>query len=159
MANRHTKDVMPHIPYEGVPHGDLIRVAQISVYGGNMTALVSWANGRIYIEEYFASSGKRYWSSEQDDAVRSTLERRDIIDNTQVCNAIIVDGQTGPRAAPEGFIMQKWSTFVEKRETISFELMHDSRDPLEEEEEEEEEEEAPPLEYIAASSLAELFGY
>ena len=155
------KDVMPNIFYEGVPHGDLIQVAQISVYGGNMIALVCWANGRIYIEECFAS-GQRYWSSEQDDAVRSTLERRGIIDNTQVCNAVIVDAQTGPRAAPEGFITQNWSAFVERREALSFELLLDVRDPLDEEAEAEaeaEEEAAPPLEYIAASSLADLFGY
>jgi hypothetical protein len=134
-----------------------------------MIALASWANGRIYIEECFAS-GQRYWSSEQDDAVRSTLERRGIIDNTRVCNAVIVDGQTGPRVAPEGFIMKNWSAFVERREAISFELLLDIRDPLDEEAEEEE---APPLEpnpgyqpepepcleYIAASSLADLFGY
>jgi len=129
-----------------------------------MTALVSWANGRIYIEECFAS-GQRYWSSEQDDAVRSTLERRGIIDNTQVCNAVIVDSQTGARVAPEGFIMQKWSAFVDRREALSFELLLDFRDPLDEEAEAEaEEEEAPPLEpipgleYITASSLVELFG-
>jgi hypothetical protein len=62
--------------------------------------------------------------------------------------------------------MKNWSAFVERREAISFELLLDIRDPLDEEEEaEEEEEEAPPLEpipgleYIAASSLADLFGY
>jgi len=145
---------MPHISYEDVPHGDLIQLAQISVYGGNLTVFVGWANGRIYIEDRFLVSGQRYWSSEQDDRVRSTLERRGIIDNAQIKNAVIVDGQTGPHVAPEGFIHQNWSTFIARREALSFDLLMDLRDPLYPAAEEEEE--APPLEYIPA---ADLFGF
>ena len=143
-----------------IPHSDLVQLAQISVYGGNMIAFVSWANGRVYIEERFSSSGQRYWSSEQDDSVRSTLERRGIIDNTQIQNAVIVDGQTGPRVAPEEFIKQKWSTYIARREALSFDLLMDSREPLDpdedEDEDEDEEEEQPTLEYIAA---VDLFGF
>ena len=151
--------VMPPICYEEVPHGDLVQLAQISVYGGNLTVFVGWANGRIYIEDRFLVSGKRYWNSEQDDSVRSTLERRGIIDNTQIQNAVIVDGQTGPRVAPEGFINQKWSTYIARREALSFDLLMDFREPLHPEEEEKEEEPHPGLEYIATASLVDLFGY
>lgn len=142
---------MPSLSYQDVPHRDLVQIAQISVYGGNMTAFVSWANGRIYIEECF-SSGQRYWCSEQDDSVRSTLERRGIIDNTYIKNAVIVDGQTGPRVAPEEFILQNWSTYVEKREALSFDIQLEIRDPLPVEAQ-------SSLEYIAAVSLLDLFGY
>jgi hypothetical protein len=122
-----------------------------------MISFVSWANGRIYIEERFLS-GQQYWSSEQDDSVRSTLERRGIIDNAQIQNAVIVDGQTGPRVAPEGFINQNWSTYIARREALSFELLMDFRDSLHPEEEEEAEAH-PGLEYIATASLVDLFGY
>ena len=138
-----------------VPHSDLIQLAQISIYGGNVLAFLHWANGRVYIQECFYN-GEKHWTSHQDDSVLSTLERRGLMDNTHIKNAVIVDGQTGPREAPPEFIRQYWSAFIARREVLSFEI------ELELPQAQEPEPEPNPLsalEYIAAASLVDLFGF
>ena len=126
-----------------VPHGDLIQLAQVGLYGGNILVFFHWANDRVYIQERF-SNGTENWTSHQDDRVRSTLEQRGMLCNTVIKNAVIVDGQTGPRAAPEAFIQQNWSTFIARREVLSFDIELEYIEP------------EPVLEYIPA---ADLFGF
>jgi len=144
---------MPHITHAQVPHSDLIQLAQVGLYRGNVIAFFHWANDRVYIQECF-SNGEKFWTTNQDDSILSTLERRGLMENMQITNAVIVDGQTGPRAAPPEFIRQNWSAFIARREALSFDIELEYRDPLYPSAEEEEE--TPPLEYIPA---ADLFGF
>jgi hypothetical protein len=126
-----------------VPHSDLTQLAQVGLYGGHILVFFHWANNRVYIQERF-SNGTANWTSHQDDRVRSTLEQRGMLCNTVIKNAVIVDGQTGPRAAPDTFIDQNWSTFIARREVLSFDIELEHIEP------------EPVLEYIAATVL---FGF
>lgn len=123
-----------------IPHSLLIQLAQVGLYGGNILVFFHWANDRVYIQERF-SNGTEHWTSHQDDSVLSTLEKRGMMCNTKIKNAVIVDGQTGPRAAPEAFIQQNWSAFIARREVLSFDIELEHIEP------------EPVLEYITATDL------
>lgn len=135
---------------------DRVQLAQISVYGGTMNVFYHWSGGHVYVQHDYTVSGSSFWYREQDDSVRSSLGRSRLIDNFSVKNAVLMDGQTGPREVPERFMDMCWSSFVERREALSFDLDLDPRGEAEAEEEEPEEEPAPGVEYIP---VAELFGF
>ena len=148
---------MPMINESDVPE-DRVQLAQIGVYGGTMSVFYHWSGGHVYVQHDYTVSGSSFWYREQDDSVRSSLERSRLIDNFSVKNAVLMDGQAGPRQAPERFMERCWSSYVERREALSFDLDLDPREEAEEEESESEEESepAPGVEYIPA---AELFGF
>ena len=146
---------MPMINESDVPE-DRVQLAQISVYGGTMLVFYHWSGGHVYVQHYYTVSGSSFWYREQDDSVRSSLGRSRLIDNFSVKNAVLMDGQAGPREVPERFMDMCWSSLVERREALSFDLDLDPREEESEEESEPEPEPAPGIEYIPA---AELFGY
>lgn len=144
---------MPMIDDSEVPE-DRVQLAQIGVYGGTMKVFYHWSGGRVYVQHDYMVSGSSFWYREQDDSVRSSLERSRLIDNFSVKNAVIMDGQAGQRQMPERFLDMCWSSLVERREALSFDLDMDPRGGAEAEEEESDEE--PGVEYIP---VAELFGF
>ena len=153
MSPIHRLTCMPMIHESEVPE-DRIQLAQISVYGGTMNVFYHWSGGHVYVQHDYTVSGSSFWYREQDDSVRSSLGRSRLIDNFSVKNAVIMDGQAGPREVPERFMDMCWSSFVERREVLSFDLDLDPREP--ESVPVPESEPAPGVEYIPA---AELFGY
>ena len=131
---------------------DRVQLAQISVYGGTMNVFYHWSGGHVYVQHDYTVSGSSFWYREQDDSVRSSLGRSRMIDNFRVRNAVLMDGQAGPRQAPERFMDVCWSSYVARREALSFDLELDPREEAEEDESDEE----PIVEYIP---VAELFGF
>jgi hypothetical protein len=114
------------IDYSEIPGLELQQLAQIATHDGEIMYDVSWhaPSSVVYFYQLFKASNSRYWHSQQDDTIKESLNRFDMLTNASIQSAAI-NYAGGAYPAPVDFLTKTWSEFAARNEALSIDIVRD----------------------------------
>ena len=105
---------------------ELQQLAQIATHDGWIVYDISWhvPSSMVYFYQYFKDSNIFYWHSQQDDTIKDSLNRFNMLTNASIQSAAI-NYAGGAYPAPVDFLTKNWSEFAERNEALSIDIVRD----------------------------------
>ena len=114
------------IDYSEIEGLELQQLAQIATHDGLIMYDVSWhaPSSVVYFCQLFKENNSCFWHSQQDDTIKDSLNRFDMLTNASIQSADI-NYVGGAYPAPVDFLTKSWSAFAGRNEALSIDIVRD----------------------------------
>jgi hypothetical protein len=114
------------IDYSEIQGLELQQLAQIATHDGWITYDISWhePSSMVYFYQFFKDNNSCFWHSQQDDTIKDSLNRFDMLTNASIQSADI-NYVGGAYPAPVDFLTKSWSEFAARNEALSIDIVRD----------------------------------